>query len=43
MNEEAILDSYNLFIGEGYNGSIEDYKTLLNTNPDAVKDSYGFY
>jgi len=43
MNEEAILDSYNLFIGEGYNGSIEDYKTLLNTNPDALKDSYGLF
>ena len=43
MNEEAILDSYNLFIGEGYNGSIEDYKTLLNTNTDAVKDSYGLF
>tara|TARA_R110000851_G_scaffold291462_3_gene445822 strand:+ start:2167 stop:9024 length:6858 start_codon:yes stop_codon:yes gene_type:complete len=43
MNEEAILDSYNLFKGGGYNGSIEDYKQLINTNSEAVKDSYSLF
>ena len=43
MNEKAILDSYNLFKGGGYNGSLEDYKNLLNTNENAVKDSYKLF
>jgi hypothetical protein len=29
MNEEALQDSFNLFTGNGYNGSLEDYKELM--------------
>jgi hypothetical protein len=40
MNEEAIQDSYNLFVSQGYTKSLEEYKKLLATNPNALKDSY---
>jgi hypothetical protein len=40
MNEEAIQDSYDLFVAQGYTKSLEEYKKLLATNPNALKDSY---
>ena len=32
MNEDAINDGYEYFVQTGYPGTIDDYKTLLNTN-----------
>ena len=43
MNEDAIKDSYGLFVTEGYNGTIEDYKELLNTNSDALNDAFELF
>lgn len=40
MNEEAIQDSYNVFVSQGYTKSIDDYKKLIATNPEALNDSY---
>ena len=40
MNEEAINDGYQYFVETGYQGTIDDYKALLNTNEDAVNDTY---
>ena len=43
MNEEAIIDSYNLFVQSGYKKSLEDYKSLISSNPEALKDSYNLF
>ena len=43
MNEEALKDSYNLFVSEGYNGSMEEFLSLLSSNPEALKDSYSLF
>ena len=43
MNEEAILDSYNLFVQNGYTKSLDEYKQLLSSNPNALNDSYGLF
>ena len=43
MNEEAINDGYKYFVETGYQGTIDDYKTLLNTNGDAVNDTYKYF
>ena len=43
MNEEAIKDSYNLFVADGYAKSFEEFKNLLATNPNALKDSYNLF
>jgi len=43
MNEDAIKDSYGLFVTEGYNGTIEEYKDLLNTNSDALNDAFELF
>ena len=43
MNEQAIIDSYNLFVQNGYKKSIEEYKQLLSSNPNAVSDSYTLF
>ena len=43
MNEEAIVDSYNLFVQTGYKKSIEEFKQLILSNPDALKDSYDLF
>ena len=43
MNEEAINDGYQYFVETGYQGTIDDYKTLLNTNGDAVNDTYKYF
>ena len=40
MNEEAIQDSYNVFVSQGYTKSIEEYKKLIKSNPEALNDSY---
>ena len=41
MDDDALIYSYDLFKGDGYNGSIEEYKQLLGENADAVEVSYG--
>jgi len=43
MNEEAIKDGYNYFVSTGYNGSYEDYVTLINTNENALNDTYSHF
>ena len=32
--------AYQLFVDDGYNDTFEDFKTLLNTNDNALEDSY---
>ena len=43
MNEEALQDSYKLFTETGYNGSLEDYKTLLSENEEARSDAHNLF
>ena len=43
MNEKALQDSYNIFKAQGYNKSIEEYKTLLKSNGNALNDSYKLF
>jgi len=43
MNEQAIIDSYNLFVQNGYNKSLQDFKQLISSNPNALNDSYGLF
>jgi len=43
MNEQAIQDSYNLFVQQGYKKSIDDFKQLIATNPDALNDSFSLF
>ena len=43
MNEQALQDSYNLFVQQGYNKSIDDFKQLIATNPEALNDSYTLF
>ena len=43
MNEEAIQDAYILFTNSGYNKSIEEFQTLLNTNEEALGDAYNLF
>lgn len=40
MNEQAILDLYNLAKSNGYSKSIEEFKNLLKTNENALNDMY---
>jgi hypothetical protein len=43
MNEEAIKDAYNLFVGTGYKKSYEEFKQLIASNPEALNDAYGLF
>jgi len=43
INEDAIKDSYEQFLGTGYTGSLEQFKELLATNPAAVKDAFSMF
>jgi hypothetical protein len=43
MNEEALNDAYALFIADGYNGTLEEFVTLINTNQNALQDSYTLF
>jgi hypothetical protein len=40
MNEQAIVDSYNLAVQNGYKKSIDDFKQLISTNSNALNDIY---
>ena len=43
MNEQAIIDSYNLFKNSGYSKSLQDFKKLIVYNPNALNDSYELF
>ena len=43
MNEQAILDAYNLFVQNGYKKSLDEYKKLIASNPQALQDSYSLF
>lgn len=43
MNEQAIIDSFELFQKEGYNGTLDDFKTLMSTNDEALNDVFGLF
>ena len=43
MNDQALQDSYKLFTETGYNGSLEDYQTLLSENEEARSDAHKLF
>lgn len=43
MNEQAIQDAYNLFVSNGYKKSLNEFKTLIASNPQALQDSYNLF
>ena len=43
MNEEAIQVAYDLFVENGYTKGLEDFKTLMNTNQEAVTTAYEIF
>ena len=43
MNQQAFNDLYNEFVRTGYKGSPNDFKTLMNTNPNAFNDGYKLF
>jgi hypothetical protein len=43
MNEEALKYSYDLFTKDGYEGTIDQYKELINTNQEAFSHSYKLF
>lgn len=40
MNEQAIRDAYDLAVRDGYTDTIDDFKTLISSNPEALNDAY---
>ena len=43
MNEQALQDAYTLFTSKGYNGTIEEFKVLIETNDNALQDSFTLF
>jgi len=43
MNEQALKDAYNLFRAEGYEGSIEEFISLMQSNSEAVNDAFTIF
>ena len=43
MNEQALIDSFELFQQEGYNGTIDDFKKLMANNDNALNDMFGLF
>ena len=43
MDEKALQYAYDLFKADGYENSIDDFKNLLNSNPDAFNYSYKLF
>jgi hypothetical protein len=43
MNQEAIKAAHDLFVKTGYNGDINKFTNLINTNPDALKAAYDLF
>jgi hypothetical protein len=42
-NEEALNDAYSLFQQTGYNGSLNDFITLISTNNEALNDAHKLF
>ena len=43
MNEEALKDAYKLFGDNGYNGSLDEFKSLISTNNEALTDAFNLF
>ncbi len=43
MNEEAIKVAYNLFVGDGYTKSIDEFKKLMLENPNGREVAYNLF
>lgn len=43
MDEDAIQDAYTLFQKEGYTKSLDDFKTLVKSNPNALGDAFTLF
>jgi len=43
VNKEALNDAYNHFVNTGYQGTIEDFSILINSNQNAFNDSYDYF
>ena len=43
MNEQAFIDAYNMFLQGGYRGSRDEFRTLIESNPDAMNDSFEIF
>jgi len=43
MNEDALKESYRLFSSQGYNGTVDEYKNLINTNLEAKKWAFRLF
>jgi len=43
MDDKALKHSYDLFSKDGYNGTFEEYKELINSNEEAKKYSYDLF
>ena len=43
MNEQAFIDAYNMFLQGGYRGSRDEFRTLIESNTDAMNDSFEIF
>ena len=43
MNIEAVNDAHALFKNGGYNGTIEDFQSLIATNDEALSDAHKLF
>jgi hypothetical protein len=43
MNEEALEYSFNLFKADGYDGTLQDYQTLIKEDKEALSYAYGLF
>ena len=43
MNKEALNHAYNLFKNDGYDGSVDEFSSLMSTNDDAVNYAYSLF
>ena len=43
MSNEALDHAYNLFVNDGYNGSVEDFNNLMSTNDEAVNYAHSLF
>ena len=43
MNEQAINDAHQLFSNAGWNGSVNEFLNLINSNTNALNDAYQLF
>ena len=43
MNEEALNDSYQLFVNAGYGGNVKNFTDLISSNTEAFSDAYNLF